>query len=274
VRPVPGSAVHPAARAFGAVADRYERGRPGYPPDAVARVVAELGIGPGRRVLDLAAGTGKLTELLVPTGASVVAVEPSAGMRTVLARRCPGVVVLEGTATDLPLPASSVDAVVVAQAFHWFAGPDALAEMYRVLRPGGGLGLVWNRRDPDQRWAAELDELMERHRGDTPGHGDGMWRAAFDAGAGFTPLSSAAFPMAQPLDADGLVDRVLSVSYNAALGGEDRRRLEADARALAAGAGGSLTVGYLTEVHWCRAEPAGDGPGGQLTTRGSTEATR
>ena len=111
------------AAGFGRAADAYERSRPGYPAEAVARLVAELGIGPGQTVLDLAAGTGKLTRLLVEFGADLVAVEPSAAMRSEFASVLPDIPVHEGTAEQIPLADDSVDAVVVAQAFHWFNAP-------------------------------------------------------------------------------------------------------------------------------------------------------
>src|SRR5690606_25154234 len=128
-----------AAEGFGRGAEAYESARPSYPPDAVGEIATVCDVGPGRRVLDLAAGTGKLTRLLVPTGAEVVAVEPVAEMRAVLSAVLPGVEALDGTAEAIPLPDASVDAVTVAQAFHWFDPPVALAEIARVLRPGGTL---------------------------------------------------------------------------------------------------------------------------------------
>ena len=135
-------AVNPVAAAgFGRAADVYERSRPSYPADAVARLVSELDIRAGRRVLDLAAGTGKLTRLLAEHGAELVAVEPSAAMREAFVSVLPGVPVHEGTAEKIPLADTSVDAVVVAQAFHWFDAPRALVEIARVLRPVGGLAL-------------------------------------------------------------------------------------------------------------------------------------
>src|SRR5438105_7464268 len=129
--------VHPDARSFGSAADKYERGRPDYPLAAVEWLAAELGLGAGRTVLDLAAGTGKLTRQLLPTGSRVIAVEPSAEMRAVLEASLLEVEALDGTAESIPLPDGSVDAITVAQAFHWFKLPDALEEMRRVLRPAG-----------------------------------------------------------------------------------------------------------------------------------------
>jgi SAM-dependent methyltransferase len=127
--------IHAAAEVgFGSAADRYERGRPGYPADAVSFVIDELVIAPGRTVVDLAAGTGKFTVAIAPSGARIVAVEPVAEMRSVLERNVPGVDALDGTAESMPLEDASADAVVVAQAFHWFDGARAIPEIRRVLR--------------------------------------------------------------------------------------------------------------------------------------------
>ena len=146
------------ARSFGAVADRYARARPGYPAAAVEWL---LEAGPGRDVVDLAAGTGKLTELLLELGAAVVAVEPDDGMRAALAAAVPAVEALAGTAEAMPLPDASADAVMVAQAFHWFDVGPACDEIARVLRPGGVLGLLWNLRDGSIPWVADLDRILD-----------------------------------------------------------------------------------------------------------------
>jgi ubiquinone/menaquinone biosynthesis C-methylase UbiE len=145
------------ARSFDRVAGAYRRARPSYPAAAVEWA---LEAAPGRRVVDLAAGTGKLTEVLVAAGADVVAVEPLANMRAELERALPSVRALDGTAERIPLPGGSADAVLVGQAFHWFDAPAALAEIARVLVPGGTLGLVWNMRDDRVPWVAELTRVM------------------------------------------------------------------------------------------------------------------
>ena len=132
--------VHPSASGFDTAAREYERGRPGYPEDAVRWLVESLRIGPGTTVVDLAAGTGKLTRLLVPTGAGIIAIEPMAGMREQLARSLPEVPLFEGTAESIPLSSACADSITVAQAFHWFKAKEALAEIHRVLRPRGRLG--------------------------------------------------------------------------------------------------------------------------------------
>jgi len=149
---------HRRARSFGAVADRYARARPGYPASAVEWL---LEAAPGPEVVDLAAGTGKLTQVLVEAGTAVVAVEPDAGMRAALELAAPGVEVLAGTAESMPLPDASADAVLVAQAFHWFDARRACDEIARVVRPGGVLGLLWNLRDGSVPWVADLDRILD-----------------------------------------------------------------------------------------------------------------
>ena len=143
-----------AARGFPLATQAYEQGRPTYPSAAAARLERELDLRSGRVVLDLAAGTGKLTALLVGTRATVIAVEPVAEMRAALERALPSVTAYPGTAEAIPLDDSSVDAVTVGQAFHWFRGDEALAEIHRVLRPGGGLGIVFNSRDTTVPWVS------------------------------------------------------------------------------------------------------------------------
>jgi SAM-dependent methyltransferase len=232
----------------------YERGRPGYPPAAVAELVKVLAIGPGVTVLDLAAGSGKLTRQLLPTGAELVAVEPSPAMRERLAA-APGVRLLEGTAEAIPLPDGSLDAVAVGQAFHWFDGPRAVAELHRVLRPGGRVGLLWNVRDESVPWMARITAIIDRHAGDTPRYRDGRWRVAFDASAGFTPLQVRRFHHRHELDREGLLDRFASISFVAALPDAARARVLAEidqvveADPSVAGPG-PVMVPYRTDLFW------------------------
>ena len=161
---------------FSTVSDQYERGRPGYPPAAVEWIAAGAGLGPGSVVVDLAAGTGKLTRVLTGTGARVIAVEPIAEMRAQLTTMLPGVEALEGTAEVMGLPDGSADAVTVAQAFHWFATDEALAEIARVLRPGGWLALVWNEGDSNQPLQAEIRRVLAPYEGETPAMARGRGR--------------------------------------------------------------------------------------------------
>jgi len=237
--------VHPiAGLGFGSTAEAYERGRPSWAPEAVALVVA-----------DLAAGTGKLTRLLVPSGAEVVAVEPLPEMAGVLRRVVPGVPVAQGVAERLPLRDGSVDAVVVAAAFHWFRLEEASAEVRRVLRPGGGLALLWNQAGADPApWQVELGVLLAGLRDpDLPvlAGQPGNWRAEVAEAAGFTPLESDRFPHQQVAEAEDVVSGALSTSWVAVRPQDERCRFADEVRRMLAGHGSPLVVPWRSEVHWC-----------------------
>jgi SAM-dependent methyltransferase len=230
-----------AAEGFSRSAKAYERGRPGYPAEAVELFVSRLR--PGATVLDLAAGTGALTRPLLETGLEVVAVEPVAEMRAALPAAARA---LEGTAEAIPLGSSEVDAVVVGQAFHWFDGDAALGEIHRVLRPEGLLALFWNVRIREHPLHAAIDGLIDPHRGETPTHRWGAWREAFVRTSLFDALEEHEFPNANELDADGLAALIGSTSFIAALDPQIREGVLESARALVGG--GAVTLPYRTEV--------------------------
>ncbi len=238
-----------AARGFQQGADAYERGRPGYAPEAVQWLCRELALGPGRTVLDVAAGTGKLTRELVPSGATVVAVEPVPAMRAVLERVVPEATALDGTAEALPVADGSVDAIVVASAFHWFDAPAAAAEFHRVLRPGGRLALLWNRRRLDQPLQRAVDEMIGPYRRRPPRPSREGWREPLESGGLFQPAAEREVPFEQVLDADRFVDRFTSISYVAALPDREREAVVERLRELAAGAGRPIRLGYTGELY-------------------------
>jgi SAM-dependent methyltransferase len=235
------SELHPATRGF-ADSDRYERGRPGYPQAAVDTIVTELGLRPGRTVLDLAAGTGKLTRLLAPSGANVIAVEPVREMRDKLE----GFVALAGTAEHIPLTDAYVDGVTVAQAFHWFDADRALQEIHRVLRRGGGLALIWNARDERQPLQAALSEIFDRYEGDTPRRNQRDWKSLLGKSGLFERSSRVLFEHVQPVDEQAVVDRVLSVSFMASLPREEQDVVAQEVRAPAHDA---TELSYMTELY-------------------------
>jgi ubiquinone/menaquinone biosynthesis C-methylase UbiE len=226
-------ALHPLAARFAEVADAYERGRPDYAPAVVGALAAELRIPPGAPVLDLAAGTGKLTRALLGAGLDVVAVEPQAALRSVLASSIGTERVREGVAEAIPLPDDAVAAVTVADAFHWFDHAAALSEIRRVLRPGGGLAVLSTAPDwGDAPWAHEVGTLLADLRPEHP-HFDGPpWRAAVQAAGGWTTPREVRVTTSQPATPDRLVDYLGSISWVAALPEEERSATLARIRAI------------------------------------------
>src|SRR5579884_194726 len=253
-----GVSVHEAARrGYAREADAYERGRPAYPPEATSWLSRQLGLGPGRTVVDVGAGTGKLTRALLQSGAKVIAVEPVAAMRAVLGRELPGVDAREGTAESMPLGDGAADAVVVGQAFHWFDGPAALAEFHRVLRPGGRLGLIWNLRDRRQPLQRAIDEITEPLRGSTPSVGRGDWRVALADSRLFTVHREHTVKFEVRVDHDTFVDRIASISFVAALEEAQRRQVLDRVHALAREHPEPWS--YVTEIHVYEREPGAAG---------------
>lgn len=224
--------LHHATGGYKTAAATYVKGRPDYPPQVSDWLSATLGLDNHQTVIDLGAGTGKFTGRLLATGAQVIAVEPVAQMLEKLADAWPQVLAVHGTATDLPLPDSSVDVVVCAQAFHWFASAEALTEIARVLKPGGRLGLIWNLRDTRVSWVPKLDAIVNALEGDTPRYYTGEWRKAFPHPA-FGPLQVQQFHNGHTGSAeDVLFNRVRSTSFIAALAEAQRARVDEQIQAL------------------------------------------
>lgn len=218
--------IHPAAaKGFASQAAAYVSGRPDYPPDVEDWLREDLGLAPAKRALELGAGTGKFLPRLLATGAEVIAVEPVAEMRAQLSALNPGVEAMAGSAEAIPLPDGAVDAVICAQSFHWFANRDALAEIRRVLKPGGVLGLIWNVRDASVPWVAALIGIMAPYEGDAPRYHSGAWRKPFPAD-GFGALIERRFSNPHTgSPAQVIIDRILSVSFIAALPSQERARV-------------------------------------------------
>ena len=214
------------AGSFGAVADTYARVRPTYPPEAVRWILPDA----AARVLDIGAGTGALTSVLVATGLHVTAVEPDPEMRRVLEARVPTADVRSGRAEELPLGDAEVDAVLGAQMWHWVDAEEAVAEVARVLRPGGTLGLLWNLRDESVRWMAALGEIM--HGNDVAGTLGGQVR--LPASAPFDAQSVRQFAWRQELATADLVDLVATRSHVQVMSDQERAEILDQVRDLAA----------------------------------------
>jgi SAM-dependent methyltransferase len=216
--------LHALVAGFADAADVYDRGRPGYPPAAVERIVAELGVPAGARVLDLGAGTGKLTRPLLAAGLDVVAVEPLDRMRAALAAAIGPVRALDGRAEAIPLGDASVDAAVCADAFHWFDGDRAAAELHRVVRPGGAVMALWTFNDDDAPWGDEITALLrplwERTR--HPGIVEGRRAEALERHGGFTPLRRGEVSFEDTIDRDATLAWFASFSVVGSLPDAER----------------------------------------------------
>lgn len=218
-------ALHPLAQQFSDVAEVYDRGRPGYPPEVVEIAARELQLSPGDRVADLGAGTGKLTATLVAAGLDVVAVEPLDGMRARLSAAFPAVEAVAATAEALPFADGSLAAVFSADAFHWFDADPTVAELHRVLRPRGGVALLWHlpgwESDPPAWWA-QLRDLLDSLRGGHPGFTGEQGREAFAKHGGFEPFRYESVLSTFPTDREGVLAYVQSISYVAGHPERDR----------------------------------------------------
>jgi SAM-dependent methyltransferase len=201
-----------ARLSFGAVAGAYELARPTYPDEVVDWLVPRG----ARRIIDLGTGTGKFARALVDRGLEVVGVEPSAGMRETFASAVSGATVIAGSAEDIPLEDASVDAVVVAQAWHWVDPARAVPEIARVLRPGGSLGLVWNTRDESEPWVAALSDVLAEHAVTNELDSEP------EVGPPFSPLERYEIRWCNPMTAEGIVELFASRSYLITLSQEER----------------------------------------------------
>ncbi|NJP44024.1 class I SAM-dependent methyltransferase [Streptomyces sp. PRB2-1] len=264
---------HAAGVGYQRAAGVYERSRPSYPLAALAALADALPLEAGRTVVDLGAGTGKFTRLLALTGAEVLAVEPVREMRETLAGLLPGVAVTAGTAEATGLPAGCADAVVAAQSWHWFDERAALAEVRRLLRPGGALTLVWNTYDTSVPWVRDFQDIYFRLAprdlpspplsagpgdagpGEWPGAG---WRAVFEEpGSGWGEIAERHWPNPHPTTVADVVERMMSSSHIAVLDAAAQARVRAEVEAVlgahdATRGSGRIEMPYTTDVYWVR----------------------
>jgi SAM-dependent methyltransferase len=240
------------ALSFGAAADEYDARRPSYPADAVVWAVGDK----PARVVDLGAGTGSLTRVLLELGHLVLPVEPDPQMRRQLARRSPEVEPLAGSAESIPVLDGSVDAVLAAQAYHWFDREKAHPEIGRVLRPGGLFAPIWNIRDESVPWVARFSEILDdRQSAEYPHRHDGDLTDP-DFGPLFGPVERAEFRYAQPQTADGLLALAATRSYYITATPQRRAAVDAGIRDLAAGLPETFDLPYRTVVYRAYRLPA------------------
>lgn len=228
--------------------NEYLAGRPEYPEEMLTDLpLTEI-------VIDLGAGTGKFTGLLAQTGRRVIAIEPIEKMAaSIPVHRLPGVAVLIGNAEAIPIADRQVGLACCATAFHWFDYDKATRELLRVLDERGALALIWNVRDDRVPWVASLSKLLDRYAGDTPRYSTGKWRVIFDD-IRFRHLTSKTYSFVQPMAVSGIVDRVTSTSFIAALSDHEQKIVRdnvaeiIDADPLLTGQS-AIRFPYVTELH-------------------------
>lgn len=244
-----------AAIGFQNSSQAYQKGRPDYPRQGVDFFIQEFGIGAATKVLDLAAGTGKFTQALVASGASLCAVEPVKGMRDQFQAFLPQITVVDGTAEKIPFVDESFDCVFVAQSFHWFQAHVAAKEIHRVLRPKGKIGLLWNVRDESQSWVQEMSKLLDEYEGSTPRYMTMQWKAPFDELVLFAPLQRKVFAHYQEGNEEELIQRVTSISFIAALPSEKQQKVIQDFKNILQAplrnqSEGKIRLPYICNIYW------------------------
>jgi ubiquinone/menaquinone biosynthesis C-methylase UbiE len=246
-----------AASGFQLAGDAYERGRPEYPQESIEHLKKVLELNPGAKVADLGAGTGKFTKLLSPMGLNLIAIEPVAGMIHKFREMHPALAIVQGSAEQIPLPDQSLDAVIAAQAFHWFQGEPALCEIHRVLKRDGTLGMIWNARDESIDWVARLTEIIDPHEGGAPRYKSMLWRDAFTKTNLFGRLEVKHFRYIQSGPPEMIRDRVASISFISALPANAKSEVlnqvtELLAKHPSTKGKSKIDLPYQTDVYWCR----------------------
>jgi SAM-dependent methyltransferase len=234
--------LHPLVAGF-SDAEAYERGRPGYPQSVVQALARALELAPGARILDLGAGTGKLSRALLAGGYDVTAVEPLASMREVLVGAIGSERVREGTAEAIPCADASIDAITCADSFHWFDERRALPEIRRVLRPSGGVAILRAERHPGARWTQELWDILAVHRRDHPGFAERSPGAALDEDPAFGPVREEVITAQETSDRERILTWIATFSWIGRLSATRRRDVLERAEAL-------LDREHVTEVHY------------------------
>ncbi len=220
--------IHPTAqKGFSSAAELYQQVRPSYPQEIASWLKDDLHIQQDSTVMDLGAGTGKFIPYLQQVCQHIIAVEPVTEMLAQLQQHYPTVQTLQASSQQLPIASNSMDAVICAQAFHWFADLDSLHEIYQILKPPGYLGLVWNQRDVSVDWVKALAELIEPFEGNTPRYHSGQWKRVFEHQFLFQLENLKTFTQLHIGTVEQVVSkRLLSTSFIAALPESQQRQLK------------------------------------------------
>lgn len=211
--------IHPTAQdGFSQAAERYQHVRPNYPQEIIAWLQQQLHLNGDSQIVDLGAGTGKFIAALTQVSPNIIAVEPVTEMLQQLKIRYPQVQTLQASSHHIPLPSSSIDAVICAQAFHWFADLKSLQSIHQILKPHAALGLVWNQRDEQVDWVKALADFIAEYETDTPRFHSGAWEKVFEQQSLFKPVAVHHFAHVQRGCVEDVVSkRLLSTSFIAAM---------------------------------------------------------
>lgn len=211
--------VHQTAQdGFSLAAELYQQVRPNYPQQIVTWLQQNLHLNTDSTLLDLGAGTGKFIDYLTQVSPNVIAVEPIAEMLQQLKLQHPQIKTIQASSHQIPLSSQSIDAVICAQAFHWFANIESLQSIHQILKPHGSLGLVWNQRDEQVGWVKALADLLAEYEADTPRYHSGLWKKAFEQQDLFKLVEVQVFEQIQYGTVEDVVSkRLMSTSFIAAM---------------------------------------------------------
>ena len=220
--------LHPAAqKGFSSAAELYQQARPNYPQDLVKWLKQDLALHADSTVVDLGAGTGKFLPYLKQVTPHIIAIEPVTEMLEQLKIVHPDVQVRQAKSDQIPLNSASVDAVLCAQSFHWFANIETLNEIHQILKPNGHLGLVWNQRNEDVDWVKALTDVLLPIEGDTPRYHSGQWKQVFENQFLFQLESTQVFSQVQTGTVENVVsNRLLSTSFIASMPEQEQLKLK------------------------------------------------
>ncbi|ORX61916.1 S-adenosyl-L-methionine-dependent methyltransferase [Hesseltinella vesiculosa] len=250
-----------AAHGFQAQADSYDLARPRYPVEAINFIVAL--VHSGAKIADVGAGTGIMTTFLYEAGLDVSAIEPVDNMRMKLQDQLPTVHAIKATAWDTTLPDASQDAVIMAQAFHWFDDLNTLKEAHRILKPGGKLILIWNMESKQAKWVEALRSLYERYDEAAPQYRKGYWQQVFSEPTAAQlfrlPLTHQNFAYDMPCNKALVMPRIVSKSYIAVLPKDEQDKLATQVNAVLDNPSygftcddqGNFIYPHDTDLYWC-----------------------